>query len=883
MLRPVDLLDSVYQPKGRSERDIDELAQSIKTHGILAPLVVRRTIDGDTSVNGHRRKRAAIKAGLEFVPCIIREMSDTEEAVLVLVENGKRLDLTPLEEAEIIAGLKSRGMTEEQIADKISKPIPHVRRRLLLVGLSVDARAALVAGKITTFAAEQIARLELEADRADALERLIGDPKDPLGRRFVLQVIQGYERPLSTAPWSLVDESLPGGACSKCPKRSSAQASLFGEADEADRCLDGACWEGKEDEIDKRRFDAAKKPDASAPATWKAIDESDPRSARDEEEEQEADERSAAPSPPRKFTDREIEGKAAGLAVDLAIEAIVAKCEKTKTLDEKAMRHVAALLINGADDIQIDEVCERRGLLPKRPENQRWQGRGDKARAALLELTKKASIGQLFGLVEEIAIVTDLNFPPSGNDRDDTALALACRFADVDLEELREDALKVIKREVEAAKKKASKPASEAAPADLGTPEELSIDCKDCGAKKGKPCVTLGSRKEPRAPHAPRRKHAEALLEEKASPKASASKKGGKTKADTLLEDADTKLAASDDGKAKTAEDSARATTDTKALEKGDRVKINGGDHRGRVGVIKKIPKPPFADHAMVLFDRQGKERTDKEKMVALVHLELDASSTPEQEPASQAIELTVACSQCKVAAGVVCKKDGGGFHVQRTRAAVELRDGTGRLDPLKVDCSLCGATPGKPCIDGLRATKPHQARIDAAAGSGNSTPGGLPEASKELSKKPKPAGNPEPTTGPACRFCGCTEEKPCEACGDWRGLLSAEKIECCAGCADLIDTIKDELSDGPRDEIELQKELLEDESLEHATMMKVIEELVKTGRTPRLPGGRIGLQERLPLGKPLEDAEQKPAGQPAKRGRGRPPGSKNTPKEGAK
>ena len=96
-----DIMPNANQPrKTFNEEKIGELADSIKEHGIIQPIVVRKREKGYEIVAGERRWRAAIKAELSQVPCLVRELNDEQNMLIAIIENMQREDLNPIEEAE---------------------------------------------------------------------------------------------------------------------------------------------------------------------------------------------------------------------------------------------------------------------------------------------------------------------------------------------------------------------------------------------------------------------------------------------------------------------------------------------------------------------------------------------------------------------------------------------------------------------------------------------------------------------------------------------------------------------------------------------------------------------------------------------------------------
>jgi ParB family chromosome partitioning protein len=121
--------------------DLSELVASIREKGVLEPLLVRKVGGHFQIIAGERRYRAAVDAGLDEVPCVVRESSDAEMMELALVENLQRKDLTPFEEADGLRVLAdSYGYTHEMMADKLGKSRSSVTEMLALAAMPEDVR-----------------------------------------------------------------------------------------------------------------------------------------------------------------------------------------------------------------------------------------------------------------------------------------------------------------------------------------------------------------------------------------------------------------------------------------------------------------------------------------------------------------------------------------------------------------------------------------------------------------------------------------------------------------------------------------------------------------------------------------------------------------------
>ena len=168
---------------------LGELADSIREHGILQPLIVR-PLEGDRYqiVAGERRWRAARMAGLTEVPAIVRELDDLVTMELALIENLQREDLTPLEEAEGYRSLMELyGMTQEQVARRVGKSRPVIANALRLLSLPEEVRRTLAEGKISAGHARVLAGVE-DPEEAKARRRRpplpSGEKKIPFAGRW---------------------------------------------------------------------------------------------------------------------------------------------------------------------------------------------------------------------------------------------------------------------------------------------------------------------------------------------------------------------------------------------------------------------------------------------------------------------------------------------------------------------------------------------------------------------------------------------------------------------------------------------------------------------------------------------------------------------------
>lgn len=151
---------------------IDELAESIKAHGIIQPIIVKAVNSGYEIIAGERRWRAARKAGLKEVPCIIKDIDEQSHMLFAIIENLQREDLNPIEEAKAFDSmLKEYNMTQEDIAKSVGKSRPYIANTLRLLKLSEEIQLLILENKITSGHARALINIEdKQKQKALALE-----------------------------------------------------------------------------------------------------------------------------------------------------------------------------------------------------------------------------------------------------------------------------------------------------------------------------------------------------------------------------------------------------------------------------------------------------------------------------------------------------------------------------------------------------------------------------------------------------------------------------------------------------------------------------------------------------------------------------------------
>lgn len=176
---PLDKLKAnPNQPRRVFDEDaLQELAASIREHGIIQPIVVEDAGDGTyVIVAGERRSRAARIAGLREVPAVVRNYSDERRLEVALIENVQREDLNPIEEASAYRKLMElTGLSQEDVAARVGKSRPAVANALRLLKLPDDMQGALAAGQLSSGHARAILSVVNPADQRVLFGRIVGD------------------------------------------------------------------------------------------------------------------------------------------------------------------------------------------------------------------------------------------------------------------------------------------------------------------------------------------------------------------------------------------------------------------------------------------------------------------------------------------------------------------------------------------------------------------------------------------------------------------------------------------------------------------------------------------------------------------------------------
>ena len=169
-----ELRSNPYQPRKVFDEDkLNELASSIKEHGVFQPIIVKKSIKGYEIIAGERRVKASQIAGLETIPAIIRDFTDSEMMEIALLENLQRENLNSIEEATAYKKLlDSLNVTQEELAKRLGKSRSHITNMLGLLGLPDEVKSLISEDKISMSHARVLSKID-DKEKIDEFVDLI--------------------------------------------------------------------------------------------------------------------------------------------------------------------------------------------------------------------------------------------------------------------------------------------------------------------------------------------------------------------------------------------------------------------------------------------------------------------------------------------------------------------------------------------------------------------------------------------------------------------------------------------------------------------------------------------------------------------------------------
>jgi len=244
--------DPMQPRKTFNETVLKELSESIKRHGVLQPITVRKSAGEFVIVMGERRYRASQLAGKKTIPSIVREYVNNDVLEIQIIENLQRQDVEPTEEAEAIAFLSEK-YSPIEIAKRLGRGDNFIRQRLKLAGLIEGFKKFVRNGKMTISLGLGVALFEPEEQQM-MLETLGEDYNAHQINRMIKE--RSYD--LEKAPFDLDDEKLiaKSGSCNLCPFNAANQGNLFGNGKKV--CTKSVCYESKKTKSCLNLMDKAK-------------------------------------------------------------------------------------------------------------------------------------------------------------------------------------------------------------------------------------------------------------------------------------------------------------------------------------------------------------------------------------------------------------------------------------------------------------------------------------------------------------------------------------------------------------------------------------------------------------------------------------------------
>jgi ParB family transcriptional regulator, chromosome partitioning protein len=172
-----EIRSNPYQPrKVFDQTSLQELADSILEHGVVQPIIVKKSIKGYELIAGERRTKASKLAGLKTIPAIIRDFNDQEMMEIALIENIQRENLNPIEEANAYENIiNSTKMTQDEIAKKFGKSRSYITNMLGLLKLPEETKKLVENGKLSMSHARSLSKLEDQSEIVKLANKIVND------------------------------------------------------------------------------------------------------------------------------------------------------------------------------------------------------------------------------------------------------------------------------------------------------------------------------------------------------------------------------------------------------------------------------------------------------------------------------------------------------------------------------------------------------------------------------------------------------------------------------------------------------------------------------------------------------------------------------------
>jgi len=231
--------DPMQPRKTFNEKFLEELSESIKKHGVLQPITVRKSGSEHIIVMGERRYRASKLADKKTIPCIVREYENNDILEIQIIENLQRQDVEPTEEADAIAYLSEKYSATE-IAKRLGRGDNFIRQRLKLAGLIEGFKNFVRNGEMTISLGVGVALFEPEEQ-----QMMLETMGEDFSAHQINRMIKDQTYDLDKAPFDVEDKKLvaKAGSCIECPFNAANQGNLFGDGKMV--CTKSACYETK--------------------------------------------------------------------------------------------------------------------------------------------------------------------------------------------------------------------------------------------------------------------------------------------------------------------------------------------------------------------------------------------------------------------------------------------------------------------------------------------------------------------------------------------------------------------------------------------------------------------------------------------------------------
>ena len=172
-----EIRSNPFQPRKKfNEESLNELAESIKVHGLFQPIIVKKSVKGYELIAGERRTKAAKIAGFDAIPAIVKEVSDEDMLEIALLENIQREDLNPIEEAEAYKNIINKSnITQEELSKRVSKSRSYITNVIGLTNLPEEIKDLVIEGKLSMAHARILSKLSDEDYAIKLAHRIINE------------------------------------------------------------------------------------------------------------------------------------------------------------------------------------------------------------------------------------------------------------------------------------------------------------------------------------------------------------------------------------------------------------------------------------------------------------------------------------------------------------------------------------------------------------------------------------------------------------------------------------------------------------------------------------------------------------------------------------